>query len=103
MPSVNKLYTDFKSKGLEVLMISFREDPELVKRTVQERGYVAPVLLDQSGKVTGEIYGVWGTPTLYFIDRRGQLIGRVVGPRGWASPAARAFVLALLEADPKGR
>ena len=101
MPSVNKLYTDFKSRGLEVLLISFREDPGLVKRTVQERGYVAPVLLDQSGKVTGEVYGVWGTPTVYFVDRRGQLIGRAVGPRSWASPEAGAFVLSLLEADAK--
>ena len=101
MPSVNKLYTEFKSKGLEVLLISFREDPALVKRTVQERGYNAPVLLDQSGKVTGEVYGVWGTPTSYFINRRGQLVGHIIGPRDWGSPAARQFVLALLEADPK--
>ncbi len=96
---MNKLYTDFRSKGLEVLLISFREDPGLVKRTVQERGYVAPVLLDQSGKVAGEIYGVWGTPTVYFVDRRGRLTGRAVGPRRWASPEARAFVLSLLDAD----
>ncbi len=86
---------------MELLLISFREDPGLVKRTVQERGYVAPVLLDQSGKVTGEVYGVWGTPTQYFIDRRGQLVGQAVGARDWETPAARQFVLALLEADAK--
>ena len=84
-----------------MLLISFREEPGLVKRTVLERGYVAPVLLDQSGKVTGEVYGVWGTPTTYFINRRGQLVGHIVGPRDWESPAARQFVLALLEADAK--
>ena len=60
MPPVNKLYTEFKQKGLEVVLINFREDPEFVKRTVQERGYVAPVLLDQSGDMTGRVYGVWG-------------------------------------------
>ena len=101
MPPVNKLYTDLRSRGLEVLLISFREEPELVKRTVQERGYVAPVLLDQSGEVTGKGYGVWGPPTVYFVDRRGQLIGRVFGPRGWGSPAARTFVRALLDARAK--
>jgi len=101
LPSVNKLYTALQSRGFEVLLISFREDPELVKRTVVERGYVAPVLLDQSGKVTGEVYGVWGTPTVYFVNRRGQLVGRVVGPREWESPAASKFIRALLEADTK--
>ena len=101
MPSVNKLYTELKGKGFEALLISFREEPGLVKRTVQERGYVAPVLLDQSGKVTGEVYGVWGTPTAYFINRRGELVGHVIGPRDWESPAARRLILALLEADAK--
>jgi len=98
LPSVNRLYTDLRSRGLEVLLINFQEDPGLVKRTVEERGYLAPVLLDQSGEVTGKAYGVWGPPTAYFVDRRGQLIGRVVGPRPWGSPAARQFTLALLEA-----
>ena len=101
MPSVNELYTDFQRKGLEVLLISFREDPALVKRVVEERGYVAPVLLDQSGEVTGKGYGVWGPPTAYFVDRRGRLVGRIFGPRRWDSPAARNFIQALLEADAK--
>ena len=73
----------------------------MVKRTVQERGYVAPVLLDRSGKVTGEVYGVWGPPTAFFVDRRGQMVGHVVGARDWKSPAARQFILSLLEADAK--
>ena len=101
MPSVNKLYTDLRGKGLEVLLINFQEDPELVKRTVQDRGYVAPVLIDQSGEVTGKQYGVWGPPTAYFVDRRGRLVGRVVGARDWSSPAARAFIQALLDARAK--
>ena len=78
--------------------MSFRENPELVRRTVQQRGYVAPVLLDESGDVTGRAYGVWGPPTVYFVDRQGRLIGRAVGPRDWESPAARRFVQALLDA-----
>jgi peroxiredoxin len=81
LPSVNKIYNEFKSQGLEVLLVDIREDPETVKRTVRERGYVTPILLDQSGDVAGRQYGVWGTPTVYLIDRRGQLVGRIVGPR----------------------
>jgi peroxiredoxin len=99
LPSVNKLYTDFREGGFEVLLISFREDPDVVRRTVQERGYVAPVLLDQSGEVTGKVYGVWGPPASYFVDRQGRLRGRISGPRPWASQAARDFVQALLDAS----
>ena len=97
MPSVSALYEEFRGRGLEVRLINFREDPELVRKTVEERGYKPPVLIDRSGDVTGRAYGVWGPPTLYFIDRQGQMLGRVVGARGWDSPQARAFVQALLE------
>jgi hypothetical protein len=97
LPSVNALYEEFRGRGLEVRLVNFREEPDLVRKTVAERGYKAPVLLDRSGDVTGRAYGVWGPPTVYFVDRQGQLVGRVVGARGWDSPQARAFVQALLE------
>ena len=83
-----------------MLLINFREDPDLVKRTVQERGYVASVLLDGSGDVTGRVYGVWGPPTMYLIDRQGRLVGRSFGPHDWDRPEARRFVQALLDAKP---
>lgn len=96
MPSVNRLYTELRDRGLEVRLISFREDPELVAKTVRERGYVAPVLIDKSGEVTGRAYGVFGPPTAYLIDRRGQLVARIVGGRDWSSPGARKLVLDAL-------
>ena len=97
MPSVNALYEEFRGKGFEVRLVNFREDVALVRKTVEERGYKAPVLLDPSGDVTGRLYGVWGPPTAYFVDRQGRLLGRTVGPRQWDAPPARVFVQALLE------
>jgi hypothetical protein len=98
LPSVNRLYQEMKRRGLEVLLISFRESPELVKRTVSERGYVATVLLDGSGDVTGRDYGVFGPPTAYFVDREGRLVGRLVGARDWSGPAARDLLRAFVTA-----
>jgi len=49
LPPVNRLYTELRGKGLEVRLVSFREDAALVKRTAVERGYAAPVLVDQKG------------------------------------------------------
>jgi hypothetical protein len=96
LPSVNRIAGELRSRGLEVLLVDFRESPDHVRRTAAERGYTAPVLLDESGDVTGRVYGVFGPPTVYFIDRQGRLVGRAVGPRGWGSPAGRAFIEALL-------
>ncbi len=80
--------------------MSFRESAETVRKAAQERSYVAPVLLDASGDVTGRLYGVWGPPTAYFIDRKGQLIGRIVGARDWSTPAARTLIQSLVELAP---
>jgi hypothetical protein len=101
LPSVSALYDEFKGRGFEVRLISFREDPALVRKTVDELGYMIPVLLDTSGDVSGRVYGVFGPPTMYFVDRQGRLIGRATGARDWAAPAAKAFVRALLEAPAK--
>jgi hypothetical protein len=97
LPLVNRLYTEEKGKDFEVLLVDFREDAAQVRQTVQDRGYVAPVLVDASGDVTGKQYGVWAPPTMFFVDRQGRLIGRAIGERKWDSPAGRAFIQALLE------
>ncbi len=68
-----------------------------MKKATQERGYAAPVLLDTSGDVTGKLYGVWGPPTAYLIDRQGRLLGRIQGARDWSTPAARNLLQSLVE------
>jgi peroxiredoxin len=98
LPSVNRLYEEMKGQGLEVLLISFRESADLVKRTVAERGYTATVLLDGSGDVTGRQYGVWGPPTAYFVDREGRLVGRLVGAKDWSGQTARDLLKAFVAA-----
>ena len=99
MPFVNRLYTEFRNRGFEVLLVDIRENPDLVKRTVQERGYTAPVLLDQSGDVAGRQWGVWGTPTAYLIDREGRLLGLMIGSRDWSKPEVGRFFRELLESE----
>jgi hypothetical protein len=101
LPPVHKLYSEFRGKGLEVRLINFREDPEVVRRIVRERGYTIPTLIDATGDVTGRVYGVFGPPTVYFVDRRGDLVGRAAGARDWDGLAARVFVQALLDAPAK--
>ena len=100
MPPVHKLYSAFKDKGFEVRLINF-ESAETVRRVVGERGYTISTLIDASGDVTGRLYGVFGPPTVYFVGRRGELLGRAVGTRDWNGAAAHAFVQALLNAPAK--
>ena len=97
MPPVNRLYQELRGRGLEVRLVSFREDAALVKRLAAERGYVAPVLIDRTGDVTGIGYGVFGPPTAYLIDRQGRLLARIVGAREWSKPAVKSLLLEVLK------
>jgi hypothetical protein len=91
------LYEEFKGKGLQVVLVNFQESTDTVRKAVQERGYVAPVLVDSSGDVTGRVYGVWGPPTSYLVDRQGRLVGRIQGARDWTTPVARNLIKSLVE------
>jgi hypothetical protein len=79
------------------VLVNFREGTDTVRKAAQERGYVAPVLVDGTGDVTGRIYGVWGPPTSYLVDRQGRLVGRIQGARDWTTPAARNLIKSLIE------
>jgi AhpC/TSA family len=91
------LYEEFKGKGLQVVLVNFQESADTVRKAAQDRGYVAPVLVDGSGDVTGRVYGVWGPPTSYLVDRQGRLVGRIQGARDWTTPVARNLIKSLVE------
>ncbi len=99
MPSINKLYGEFKGQGFEAVLIDIREKKVTVQEVVKERGYTAPVLLDEDGKVTST-YHVFATPTVYLVDRNGNLLGRAIGPRNWDSADGRNVVTTLLGETP---
>ena len=92
---MNGLYEEFRGRGFTLLLINMGEDTDLVRRTVRVRGYTAPVLLDPGQKVTAD-YRVTGTPTVYVVDRRFQIIGRAIGRRDWAGETGRRLIDALL-------
>jgi alkyl hydroperoxide reductase subunit AhpC len=100
LPStVERLHRDLSRKGLSVIAINIEESRSTVDAWVKEKRVTLPILLDTDGAVTRQ-YGVIATPTAFLIDRQGRLLGRVVGPRDWASPAGTALIAGLLSCPP---
>ena len=93
---MEKLYREFKGQGLEVAAINFREDKKAVRKFFDELGLTFTALLDSDGKVSDE-YGVWSLPLSYFINRKGEFVGKVTGDRKWDSEESRAFLRELLQ------
>lgn len=101
MPSINALGKELKDRGLTILLVDIAESRDKVARTITERAYTLPVLLDAEGEVTSE-YRVSATPTVFLIGRDGRILGRAIGPRPWTKPAGRALLDAVLKGSRPG-
>jgi peroxiredoxin len=96
MPSMERLHQRFKDKGLVVLAIS--EDvggASVVAPYLKKHKLSFPVGLDPTSSVAS-LYGVWGVPSTFIIDRRGNRALYANGPREWDGPDAWALFQSLL-------
>lgn len=96
MPSMEKLYREFKDQGLEVVAVNFMESPEPVLDFVKEQGFTYPILMDRVSRIA-ESYGVRRLPETLLIGRQGNLLGRSTGYKDWYKQDVREFVSLLLK------
>lgn len=93
MPAIEKMYREYKDKGLVVLAVdmTYQDNPADVAPFIQEYGLTFPVLLDQTGTV-GAAYQLRSLPSSYFIDRFGIIREVVIG-----GPMSEALLRARIE------
>ena len=96
MPAMQRLYAEFKGQGFEIVGVDVKDKRASALAMVKELGITYPNLFDPAGEA-GLLYGAWGLPTSYLINRNGNVIARLFGPADWYSPAARNLVKSLLE------
>lgn len=96
LPDVQRLYREYRDKGLEVVALSIDERPGEVREFWRKRDYSFPVAMrsdaffDHYGRVST-------TPMFYIVDRQGTLRYRVAGPVG---PEKLEALLKPLIAEP---
>jgi thiol-disulfide isomerase/thioredoxin len=95
MPSMEILYQRFKGRGLEFVAVDIGENNSQVRDFVRDNAYTFPVVLDTSGKVSGD-FGIQAVPATFIIDRDGKMIIATVGGRDWNTPAILAALEGLL-------
>ena len=64
---------------VQFLGVVFNDSEDKINAFLRERGSAYPTLLDQQGKTAIE-YGVGGVPETFFINRRGVIVAKFVGP-----------------------
>ena len=97
IPSLEKLYSQYKSKGLKVLAIDVAEDKTTVSAFVSANKMETTILLDASGQTAGA-YGAQSIPLTYIIAKDGSVVGRTLGARDWTSPEVLSLMDALVAA-----
>lgn len=97
-PLFEKMYQRFSNKAFVFLAVAV--DPGAVYKEVSQYakslGATFPVYLAREGNITDR-YWTWGIPVTYFIDKRGWIAGRAIGPKDWDSDRIRELITALLD------
>ena len=78
MPALQRVYADEESRGLVVLAVTVERDAAAIDAFARQYGLTFTILRDPQAKVS-VAYRVQGTPTTFFIDRRGIIRSVVVG------------------------
>ena len=102
MPSLVKLYQEFKNNDFVVLAVDVKEKREVVKRYAENKKLPFPVLLDIDGKVSFD-YGIRAHPAHFLIDKHGELIGSALGAREWSSVESRNLIRFLVDKNQNGK
>ena len=96
MPSMDVLYGELPEDKFEMIAVNVNEPRETVQSFVEENGYSFPILLDESGEVSG-MYQVQGIPTTWIVGPEGDVLGRLVGTTEWDTPEKKGVFEFLLE------
>lgn len=96
MPTMEKAYQEYKSRGLEILAVSLDAGSNsVVKHFMQELQLDFPVLLDPNMEVL-RLYRQFSIPATFLIDKQGIVRHRELGYRDWTDPESRKLLEAIL-------
>jgi cytochrome c biogenesis protein CcmG, thiol:disulfide interchange protein DsbE len=95
MPSMQKLYEEYKSKNFTIVAVS-GESMDTVKNFLSKNKYDFPIFIDDNNQLN-RTYGTGSIPTTYLIDKNGFMIAQFVGGRNWSSPLAKELIDSLMK------
>ena len=96
MPAMQRLYKEFGGRGFEIIGVNVKDKRPDALAFVKRLQITYPILFDPRGEV-GELYGAYGMPLSYLIDRNGIVVARLLGDADWYTPGARNVIRALVE------
>ena len=97
MPSLEKLYRQFKSNNFDMIGISNDMfGARVVRPYIKATNLTFPMLLDQRMIVSRQ-FGIVSLPTTVLIDPQGIIIGVLQGAEDWSDPETLLYFKNLLK------
>ncbi len=97
MPSMERLYREFKGEKFEILAVSIDALGEKVVAPFMKKYNLSfPALMDPDGTIK-TLYHTTGVPESFIVDQEGILIKQIIGSRDWAKPEIIGFFRNLLQ------
>lgn len=78
MPYMNKLYEEYKNKGVEIIAVNIGESKVVVDDFANRYKLKFPILIDTKSEVSN-VYNVGNLPVTYLIDKDGKIVGSQLG------------------------
>jgi peroxiredoxin len=90
MPELAATWQQLHARGFETLAVAMPYDaPARVASFAERRGLPFGVVIDPAGTIAAAFGDVRVTPTTFVIDRRGDIVQRIVGAPDFAALRAR--------------
>lgn len=90
-PSLIKMQSRMKDKGVVVLAVSIDVDDAAYHKFLKDYGVNMVTVRDDAQKAAS-LYGTHGWPESYVIDRSGVIRRKFIGPVEWNSPEVTEFL-----------
>lgn len=85
MPDIVKTYNKYRAQGFETIAVAMKHDPpNYVLNYTEKNALPFKVALDPQGELARAFGEVKLTPTTFIIDRRGNIVNRILGEPDFA-------------------
>ena len=93
-PSLVQMQARFKNKGVVVLAVSIDADDSEYHKFLKDYSVNMVTVRDEAQKAA-RLYGTFGWPESYVIDRNGVIRRKFIGPVDWTSPEVTDYLSKL--------
>jgi cytochrome c biogenesis protein CcmG, thiol:disulfide interchange protein DsbE len=93
-PSLVQMQSRMKDKGVVVLAVSIDADDAAYHKFLKQYGVTMVTVRDEARKASS-LYGTFGWPESYVIDRKGVIRRKFIGAVDWSSPEITDYLSKL--------